>query len=179
MGDSESEKLCARLTGTVANKAADEFYDEFNLERKAVFAKFFFRDMMQIYHLPGMEDWPKVLITPSATNKQGRPPPKIYLSLVCFRPPGHEFFKAADASIKKRVKLAHAKARDMVTSCFEAKEDRQSIQFAMHNYPTIAIFMCQEQELKRTRPNNKKNQFRKSILDVKDESSLHCLAAVN
>jgi len=140
MGDSESEKLCACLTGTVANKAADEFYDEFNLERKAVFAEFFFRDMMQIYHLPGMEDWPKVLITPSATNKQGRPPPKIYLSLVCFRPPGHEFFKAADASIKKRVKLAHTKAPDMVTSCFEAKADRQCIKFAMHNYPTIAIF---------------------------------------
>ena len=84
MGDSESEKLCARLTGTVANKAADEFYDEYNLERKAVFAEFFFRDMMQIYHLPGMELWPKFLTGGSGAQQQGGPPPKFYMSLVVF-----------------------------------------------------------------------------------------------
>ena len=53
------------------------------------------------------------------------------------------------------------------------------IKVAMDNYPTIAIFMCQsvQHELKRNRGKNK--QVCKSILDVKDPSSLHCLAAVN
>ena len=184
MGDSESEKLCARLTGSVGDRRADVFYQEFNLDKPTVFAEFYFKEMMEIYHFPGMEGWPKVMSSRSAINKkqQGRSPPKIYLSLVCFQPPGAVSSNTASASIKSRVKLALTKARDMVSSCFNTKEDHNCIKVAMHKYPTIAIFMCQvvdqTQELKRKR-NTKKDQVRKSILDVKDTSSLHCLAAVN
>ena len=86
MGDSESEKLCARLTESVGDRPVDVFYQEFNLEKPTVFAEFYFKEMMQIYHLPGMEDWPNVMSRHSATSKQegSRPPPKLYLSLVCF-----------------------------------------------------------------------------------------------
>jgi hypothetical protein len=48
MGDSESEKLCAHLTGTVANKPVAEFYDEFNLDKGIVFSEYNFKEMMQI-----------------------------------------------------------------------------------------------------------------------------------
>jgi hypothetical protein len=180
MGDSEIEKLCARLTESVGDRPVDVFYKEFNLERPTVFAEFYFKEMMQIYHFSGMQDWPKLMNAHAPTNKQGsKSPPKMYLSLVCFRPPGASSFNAAPASIKKKVKLAHTKARDMVSSCFETEEDHLCIKVAMDNYPTIAIFMCQsvQHELKRNRGKNK--QVRKSILDVKDPSSLHCLAAVN
>ena len=185
MGGSESEKLCARLTESVGDRPVDVFYQEFNLQKPTVFAEFYLKEMMQIYHLAGMEDWLKLMNSRAATNKQGsKSPPKMYLSLVCFRPPGASSFNAAPASIKKKVKLAHTKARDMVSSCFETKEDHKCINVAMYNYPTIAIFMCQvvdqKQELKRHRGNKKnEDQVRKSILDVKDSSSLHCLAAVN
>jgi hypothetical protein len=45
----------------------------------------------------------------------------------------------------------------------------------MANFPTIAIFMSQvdDQDLK------KMQNFSKSLLDVRDRSSIHCLAAVN
>ena len=85
--------------------------------------------------------------------------------------------------MKSRVKLAQTKARDMVSSCFNSKEDHNCIKVAMDKYPTIAIFMCQvldqTQELKGKHTSTKKDQVCKSILDVKDTSSLHCLAAVN
>ena len=46
MGDSESEKLCARLTESVGDRPVDVFYKEFNLERPIVFAEFYFKEMM-------------------------------------------------------------------------------------------------------------------------------------
>jgi hypothetical protein len=101
MGDSESEKRWARLSESVGDRPADVFYQEFNLGGSTVFSKFYFKEMMQIYHLPGMEEWPTVINVHPATNKQGRPPPKVYLSLVCFKPPGANSFKAAPVSIKK------------------------------------------------------------------------------
>ena len=169
------EKLCARLMGTVANKPADEFYNEFNLNKGTVFSEFYFKEMMQIFHFPGMELWPKLTTSEDlGTKKQGKPPPQIYLSLVCFRPPG--FASSKSGPIKRRVKLAHEKACDMLCSCFDSIEDHKCIKVAMANCPTIAIFMCQMdgQDLKKN-----KHNLRKSILDVKDASSLHCLAAVN
>jgi hypothetical protein len=177
MEDSESENLCAHLSGSVGKMATDEFYKEFNLEGSTVFAKFYFKEMMQIYHLPGMELWPKVMPSVSCTSKkQGRPPPQIYLSLVCFWPPGATSLKPAP--IKNRIKLAHGKAHEMLCSCFDSEEDHKCIKVAMANYPTIAIFMSQVamEDMKRHRKNK---HLRKSILDVKDTSSLHCLAAVN
>jgi hypothetical protein len=88
MGDSESEKLCACLTESVGDRPAGVFYQEFNLEKPTVFSEFYFKEMMQIYYIAGMEDWPKLMNACAATNKQGsKPPPKMYLSLVCFWPP--------------------------------------------------------------------------------------------
>jgi hypothetical protein len=105
MEDTVIEKLCARLTGTVANKPADEFYNEFNLNKGTVFSEFYFKEMMQIFHFPGMELWPKLTTSEDlGTKKQGKPPPQIYLSLVCFRPPG--FASSKSGPIKRRVKLA-------------------------------------------------------------------------
>ena len=179
----EREKLCARLIGSVGDRPADTFYQEFNLETPTVFAEFYFKEMMEIYHFPGMEGWPIVMDRPSSMKKQVRLPPKIYLSLVVFKPPGAvPSSKGASTLIKSRVELALTKARDMVSSCFNSKEDHHCIKVAMDKYPTIAIFMCQvldqTQEVKRKRK-TKNDQIRKSILDVKDASSLHCLAAVN
>jgi len=53
MEASEREKLCARLTGSVGDRPVDTFYQEFRLEAPTVFAKFYFKEMMQIYHFPG------------------------------------------------------------------------------------------------------------------------------
>ena len=63
MGESESEKICARLTESVGDRPVDVFYKEFNLVRPTVFAEFYFKEMMQIYHLPGMEIWPESMNT--------------------------------------------------------------------------------------------------------------------
>jgi hypothetical protein len=64
----------------------------------------------------------------------------------------------------------------MLLSSFDSKEDHDCIDVAMNNFPTIAIFMTQagDQDVKR-----KPRRHRKSILDVKDTSLLHCLAAAN
>jgi hypothetical protein len=80
MGDSESEKLCAQLSGGVGNKPADEFYEEFCLQKCHVFSEYFFKDMMQIFNYPGMEEWPKVL----CSDGRGA---KLNMSLVCFLAP--------------------------------------------------------------------------------------------
>ena len=58
MADQESEKLCAKLMGVVADVPANEFYNRFNLEGHS-FAEFYLKDMMRIFHLPGMELWPR------------------------------------------------------------------------------------------------------------------------
>jgi hypothetical protein len=143
MGDSESEKLCACLTGTVANKPVTEFYDEFNLNKGIVFSEYYFnKEMMQIYHFPGMEEWLK--LNPSqdlGTKQQAKSKPSFHFSLVCFWPPHAASSKPEQ--IKKRVKLAHVKAREMLWSCFGTNEDHKCIKVAMANYPTIAIFMSQ------------------------------------
>ena len=62
MADQESEKLCAKLTGVVADVPADEFYNQFNLDGHS-FSEYYFKDMMRIFHLPGMEQWPSTLNT--------------------------------------------------------------------------------------------------------------------
>ena len=84
MGEVENDVLCAHLTGVVGNKAADEFYQEFNLTSTS-FAEYYFKEMTTIFHLPGMEDWPK-LNTPNADSQQ------MSFSLVFFMP--SDTFKA-------------------------------------------------------------------------------------
>ena len=77
------DRLCAQLTGTVANKAADDFYKEFNLTSSS-FAEYYFKEMKEIFYLQGMDSWPE-LISPQNTKEKYRPIP-IFLSMVCFSP---------------------------------------------------------------------------------------------
>jgi hypothetical protein len=88
MGDTVIDRLCAQLTGTVAKKAADEFYEEFNLISSA-FSEYYLKEMMEIFHLPGMERWPE-LLSPGVTKKRKKPPPML-LSMVCFSPPCFQY----------------------------------------------------------------------------------------
>jgi hypothetical protein len=79
MADQESEKLCAKLTGVVADVPADEFYNQFNLDGHS-FSEYYFKDMQRIFHLEGMDHWPTTLNTADGSKMQ------IQLSLVCFSP---------------------------------------------------------------------------------------------
>jgi hypothetical protein len=174
MEDSESEKLCAHLSGTVGKMPADTFYQEFNLMGSTIFSEFYFKEMIEIYHLPGMELWPKIMSV-EGTKEKDRPP-QICLSLVCFMPPAAT--SSQPPSIRKRVSTAHAKAHHMLCSSFESEEDHKCIDVAMANFPTIAIFLSQvDHQDKKKKSHNKKH--RRSIFDMKDTSQLQCLAAVN
>jgi hypothetical protein len=57
----ESEELRAKLTGVVADVPADQFYNQFNLDGHS-FSEYYFKDMLRIFHLPAMNNWPKTLI---------------------------------------------------------------------------------------------------------------------
>ena len=171
MEDAESEKLCACLTRTVANKPADEFYQEFNLISSSL-SEYYFKEMKEDTSSPGMELWPK-LMTLDSTKESHRSPP-IYLSLVCFLGPSTLLPNSPNY---KKVDIAHTKAREMLHSSFSSKEDHKCIDVAMDNFPMIAIFMAQVHDHDFKKKKNKKQH--KSRFDVKDTSSLHCLAAVN
>jgi hypothetical protein len=54
MVDQESEKLFAKLTGVDADVPAIEFYNQFKLVGHSS-AEYYFKDMMRIFHLQGME----------------------------------------------------------------------------------------------------------------------------
>ena len=65
----------------------------------------------------------------------------------------------------------------MLWSCFQSEEDHESIDLAMANFPTIAIFMSQVHKEEKKKKLKKQP---KSIFDVKDGnlSKVQCLAAV-
>ena len=48
MADQESEKLCAKLTGVVADVPANEFYNQFNLDGHS-FSEYYFKDMQRVF----------------------------------------------------------------------------------------------------------------------------------
>ena len=178
MGDSESETLCAHLTGSVRNRPAIDFYQQFTLDKGLVFAEFFFKEMMQIYHYPGMEEWLEVL----PMDKSGTPPPSMYMSLVCFQYPKTKESKQAQqppCPLYQRAQLAHDMAYEMLCSCFGSKVDHSLIKVAMDNYPTIAIFLSRHDPQKKKQGKHPGQAVHKSIFDVKHHASLHCLAAVN
>ena len=162
MDDILIEKLCARLTGKVANKHAKDFYEEFNLSTSS-YSEYYFKEMKEIFHLPVMDSWPELI-----TCQEDKPLP-MYFSMVCFSPPVPK-----PSPNGTRICTASRMAREVLCSSFVADEDHACINVAMDNYPTIAIFMAQVPDR-----GLKKRKKRKSILDVKDTSSLHCLAAVN
>jgi hypothetical protein len=85
--------------------------------------------------------------------------------------------------MNSRASLAHKKEQEMLCSCFDSDKDHECIKEGMAHYPTIAIFMSLHNGQDVLKRNHKKKQGSaavcKSILDVKDTTSLHCLAAVN
>jgi hypothetical protein len=80
MAAKESEELCAKLMGVVADvPPANQFYKQFNLDGHR-FSEYYFKDMLRIFHLPAMDNWPKILI-----NARGQKT-KMHFSLICFLP---------------------------------------------------------------------------------------------
>jgi hypothetical protein len=65
----ESKNRCARLTGDVCSTSVESFYNKFNLI-DTPYLEFFFKDMLEIYHLEGMDQWPAMCIHPQATKEQ-------------------------------------------------------------------------------------------------------------
>ena len=132
MADGESDELCGKLSGLVANVPVDQFYKEFNLDDGHLFSEYYFNDMKRIFHMQGMDLWPKTLDTPDAKMI------RLHFSLVCFMPP--KFFPK-QTKHGHLAGYAHAKAVLMMKDCFDQVEDHNSISVAMENYPTMVIFM--------------------------------------
>ena len=59
MDHQDSKELCARLTGNVGRLSADIFYQQFNLIGTQ-FSEFYFSEMLEIFHLVGMDHWPEM-----------------------------------------------------------------------------------------------------------------------
>ena len=131
MAAKESEELCAKLTGVVAGVPADQFYRQFNLDGHS-FSEYYFKDMLSIFHLPPMDNWPRTL--PS----DGRKTAKMRFSLICFSPIGNG---PEGSRISNLVSIARSKVTDMFLDCFPTPADHDCINMAMENYPTIAIFI--------------------------------------
>ena len=79
------EKLCARLTGTVGTKSADEFYNKFTLTDTS-YSEYHFKEMKEIFNLPGMDKWIMLHKTITSTKEEGDSSSSspIYFSLICF-----------------------------------------------------------------------------------------------
>jgi hypothetical protein len=136
MAEQEREKLCAKLTGFVADVPAHAFYEQFNLDGHS-FSEYYLKDMMRIFYYQGMEHWPKTLPPP-----MGSPDIQILISLVCFLLTAR--MSRQDSRVKTLVCQAHKKASQMVLSCFKLEEDLCCIWKAIDNYPTLAIFMSKK-----------------------------------
>ena len=64
------EKLFAGLMGTVGTKSADEFYNEFTLTDTS-YSEYHFKEMKEIFHLPGMDKWIMVDKMVNGTKEEG------------------------------------------------------------------------------------------------------------
>jgi hypothetical protein len=163
----QSGNLCARLTANVSSLSPEEFYEKFNLVN-STYSEFHFKDMLEIFHLPGMDQWP---------NTTEETTPDLQFSLICFFPPSGPTPSRPSLN-DKRIAIAHSLASDIICSCFESKEDHESINAAMAIFPMLAIFMSGVVEQGKKKKASKKTQL-KSILDAKDSTTIKCLAAVN
>jgi hypothetical protein len=151
----QSGNLCARLTANVSSLSPEEFYEKFNLIN-STYSEFHFKDMLEIFHLPGMEQWP---------NTTEETTPDLRFSLICFFPPSSSPTPSWPSLNEKRIAIAHSLASDMICSCFESKEDHESINAAMAIFPTLAIFMSGVVEQGKKKKASKKTQL-KSIFDA-------------
>jgi hypothetical protein len=145
----KKEELCARLP--------EDVYRKLNLVDTG-FSEFHFKKMVNIFYLPGMDQWLRTIITGST---------RFLFSLVCFLPPN-----ASTSSQRSSIqqKIAHQLSLDMLYLCFPEENDHSSIYVAMNNFPSIVIFMAR-QDKKSCQGKNKK-----SILDY---DTCCCLSVAN
>ena len=119
MDDSAREALCARLTGTVSTMSAKDVYNKLNLV-DTPFSEFHFKDMVAIFHLDGMEQWPSMLKDLRSTKQISNSPPPTCFSLVCFKPPAavtsSPLSPTDETADERKVRIAHDKAREMLRS---------------------------------------------------------------
>ena len=151
----KSEMLCARLTKDV--------WDRLTL-RKTKYSEFFFKEMVEILPLPGIERWPET-IQSAGDSRQQLP---LLFSLVIINP--HDDATTATPSQSQKLAAKAKKAAlKMYVSSFESTSDHASITSAVNNFKTIGIFMCRVEKIKK---GSKKGR---SIFDYNNTS---CLAAV-
>jgi hypothetical protein len=130
--------------------------------------EFHFKDMLEIFHLPGMNQWPN-------TTKETTPDLQFFL--ICFFPPGVPAPSQPSLN-EKRIAIAHSLASDMFHSCIESKEDHKGINAAMAIFLALAILMSVVVEQGKKKKASKKTKL-KSILNAEDSTTIKCLAAVN
>lgn len=139
----------------------DDVYKKLNLV-DSVYSEFHFNEMVDIFHLPGMEDRPTLLQSNST---------KFLFSLVCFSPPNQKGLLKERPS--KNHLSAHKLSLALLYHCFSEPKDRSSIRVAMDNFPSIAIFMALIPKEQKTKHCKSKPS---SIFEHKSTS---CLSVLN
>jgi hypothetical protein len=71
----EGENPPARQTDDLSRKLLDKTYERLNLVHKN-YSEFLFKDMLQLYNLQGMENWPKMVIHPTVNKSEKEDPPR-------------------------------------------------------------------------------------------------------
>ena len=130
------------------------------------FSEFYFKEMVDIVNLPGMDQWPKTLETSSN---------KFLFSLVSFSSPNRKVCSKMTPSTRHQ--LAHKLSLEMLHHCFPEKKDRSSITIAMNNFPSLAIFMAPLVSSKQKKRNQKPRKTK--ITSIFDHESTSCLAVLN
>ena len=153
----KKEVLYARLADDVNKKLnPDEFH----------FSEFYFNEMVDMFKLPGMDQWPKTLET--SLNK-------FLFSLVSFYSPNRKV--SSKLSPSTRHEKAHQLSLGMLHHCFPEKKDRSSITTAMDNFPSLAIFMAPLVSSKQKKINQKPRKTK--ITSIFDHESTSYLAVLN
>jgi len=136
-------------------KSSVHFYEEFNLVN-GKHARYSFNDMKAIFHLDGMDQWPKTFEQKDSLVNS--------LYLVSFMP-----------SASTSYEMEYTLVKSLFHSVFLFKMDHESVDVAMENTPTMALF------IDTTKQERRKKKTRQSSLD--DASTItdqhYCLAAVN
>jgi len=149
----KKEVLSARLANDVNKKLNPDDPDEFH------FSEFYFNEMVDIFNLPGMDQWPKTLENPSN---------KFLFSLVSFSSPNRKVCSKMTPSLRHQ--SAHKLSLEMLHHCFPEKKDRSSITTAMDNFPSLSIFMS---------PKRNQKPRKNKIASILDHECTTCLAVLN
>ena len=175
MDHCDSKKLCARLTGNVGRLSADSFYQKFNLIGTH-FSEFYFSEMLEIFHLEGMDQWPEMHRDHLVNQQLEELSPAIHFSLVCFQPPIHATL-SRQSTTDSRIAAAHAKASVMVHSTFVNQTRLHchscgNVQLPNHGH--FHVTDRQERTEEKIKDSGQEEYLRRERL-----SAVHCLSAVN